>query len=200
MVEMGEFRQDLFYRLNVLPLKIPTLRDRKSDIIGLVDYLKKSFNSDFTLTDKVKEILVNYNWSGNVRELRNCVEYLVNLGLKEIEEKDLPIDCMEKRTEEKLIPSEHETIREFKELSGNNLKKYIFILNELKTAYAQNQRLGRRSICNKAKNKNIFISEQEIRAMLVNLEKHDMVEISIGRSGSAITDFGINALNYLKMG
>ncbi|MDF2949422.1 MAG: Fis family transcriptional regulator [Sedimentibacter sp.] len=200
MVEMGGFRQDLFYRLNVLPLKIPTLRDRKSDIIGLIDHLKKSFNSEFILTNRAKEKLVNYSWSGNVRELRNCVEYLVNLGLKEIEEKDLPIDYIEKIPEEKLIPSEREIIREFEKLSGNNLKKYIFILNELKTAYAQNQRLGRRSISNKAKIKNIFISEQEIRAMLVNLEKHDMVEISIGRSGSTITDFGIKALSCLKMG
>lgn len=200
MVEKGEFRQDLFYRLNVLPLKVPPLRDRKSDIIGLMDYLKGSFNSSFILTERAKDILVNYNWSGNVRELRNCVEYLVNLGVNEVDEKDLPIDFREKTTEIKLIKEEHEIIEEFMYSVGINLKKYIYVLNELNSAFVQKQRLGRRSICEKAKNKNIFISEQEIRAILINLEKYKMAEISIGRSGTIITDFGLKALKYLLRG
>ncbi len=200
MVEKGEFRQDLFYRLNVLPLKIPPLRDRKSDIVGLFDYLKKSFNSNFVLTERAKEALVNYSWNGNVRELRNCVEYLVNLGFREIDDKDLPIDFRDSKADAKLTPGEQELIEAFLEETGNNLKKYIFVLNELKNAYVKNQRLGRRSICETARTRNIFISEQEIRAILVNLEKSKMAEINIGRSGTVITDFGEKALNYLSMG
>lgn len=200
MVEKGEFRQDLFYRLNVLPLKIPPLRDRKSDIVGLIDYLKNSFNRNFILTERAKELLVNYSWNGNVRELRNCVEYLVNLGIGEIDEKDLPIDFRDIASEKKLISKELESIEDFMDASGNNLKKYIFVLNELNNAYIQNRRIGRRSICEKAKNKNIFISEQEIRTILINLEKYKMAEISIGRSGTVITEFGMKALNYLSKG
>lgn len=200
MVEKGEFRQDLFYRLNVLPLKIPPLRDRRDDILGLVDYMKRTFNSDFALTDKAKELLTNYNWNGNVRELRNCVEYLVNLGLKEIDDKDLPIDYSDKTAVTKLFISEQETMAEFLEDSGGSLKKYIFVLEELKNAYISNKRIGRRSISETARKKGIFISEQEIRAILINLEEYKMVEINKGRSGTVITDFGIKTLNYLLMG
>lgn len=200
MVEKGEFRQDLFYRLNVLPLKIPTLRDRREDILGLVDYLKRSFNSDFTLTEKAKEILLSYSWNGNVRELRNCVEYLVNLGIDKIDDKDMPIDYKDKSLDIKLIHLEQEAIVDFLQLTGNNLKKYIFVLEELKNAYIKNKRLGRRSISEIAKYKNIFISEQEIRTIIINLEKYKMVEINKGRSGTVITDFGINTLKYLSKG
>lgn len=200
MVEKGEFRQDLFYRLNVLPLKIPPLRDRRDDIVGLADYMKKTFNSDFALTDKAKELLINYSWNGNVRELRNCVEYLVNLGLEEIDGKDLPIDYRDKATDTKLFPSEQDIMVEFLEEAGGGIKKYIFVLEELKNAYINNKRIGRRSISETAKKKNIFISEQEIRTVLINLEEYKMAEINKGRSGTQITDFGIKALNYLSMG
>lgn len=200
MVEKGEFRQDLFYRLNVLPLKIPPLRDRREDILGLVDYLKESFNSEFVLTDKAKEIVVNYSWNGNVRELRNCIEYLVNLGLTEIDEKDLPVDYKAKSVDKKLLLLEQEAIFEFLEEAESNLKKYIFVLEELKNAYLNNKRLGRRSISEIAKHRNLFISEQEIRTVLITLEKYNMAEISKGRSGTVITDFGIKTLKYLLMG
>ncbi|MGD9568895.1 MAG: sigma-54 interaction domain-containing protein [Sedimentibacter sp.] len=200
MVDRDEFRQDLFYRLNVLPLRIPTLRDRKTDIIGLVDYFKKNFNSDFILTDKAKELLINYSWHGNIRELRNCVEYLVNLDLKVIEDKDLPIDFTDKEELFEKISLEHGQLTEFTEAAGNNLKKYIFVLEELKKAYAKNQRLGRRSLSEIAKNKNVFISEQEIRTILINLEKLNMAEIYKGRSGTIITEYGIKTLNYFLMG
>jgi len=200
MVEKGELRQDLFYRLNVLPLKIPPLRDRRDDIMGLIDYMKKTFSSDFALTDKAKELLTTYDWNGNVRELRNCVEYLVNLGLKEIDEKDLPIDYRDKTTDTKLLLSEHEIMVEFLEDVGGGLRKYIFVLEELRNAYINNKRIGRRSISESARRKNIFISEQEIRTILINLEEHKMAEINKGRSGTVITDFGIKALIYLSTG
>ncbi|WP_312815165.1 sigma 54-interacting transcriptional regulator [Sedimentibacter sp.] len=199
MVENAEFREDLYYRLNVLPLKIPPLRSRREDILGLVDYLKKSFKSDFVLTDKAKEFLVNYSWKGNVRELRNCVEYLVNLGLKIVEEKDIPVDYSVKAFDNKLVSTEQNIIYEFLEQAGNNLKKYIFVLEELMIGGKNNQRLGRRTLSEIAKSKGIFISEQEIRTILLNLEKYKMAEIYKGRSGTVITEFGKKAYNYLSM-
>ncbi|WP_313343791.1 sigma 54-interacting transcriptional regulator [Sedimentibacter sp.] len=200
MVENAEFREDLYYRLNVLPLKIPPLRNRKEDILGLAGYLKKSFDSDFVLTDKAKDFLLNYSWKGNVRELRNCVEYLVNLGIKIVEEKDIPVDYSEKTFDNKLILSEQNIIYEFLEQAGNNLKKYIFVLEELMIGVKNNQRLGRRTLSEIAKNKGVFISEQEIRTILLNLEKYKMAEIYKGRSGTVITEFGKKAYNYLSMG
>jgi two-component system nitrogen regulation response regulator NtrX len=78
----GAFRQDLFYRLNVIPFFVPPLRDRKEDIPVLARYFLAEFSSEYgkktrELTDGAMEILLRYPWPGNVRELRNLVERLV---------------------------------------------------------------------------------------------------------------------------
>ncbi len=79
-VEKGEFRRDLFFRLNVFPIKIPPLRERKEDIIEIAAYflekLYRKYKKNITISPEVKEILENYSWPGNVRELENLVEYL----------------------------------------------------------------------------------------------------------------------------
>ncbi|MGH4122882.1 MAG: sigma-54 interaction domain-containing protein [Clostridium sp.] len=92
----GEFRQDLFYRLNVIPLNIPPLRERKDDIVVLVDYLLEKCNLKLEkhiskIEDAVLDIFVNCQWPGNVRELENTIEYAVNMcGSSVIKCDDLP--------------------------------------------------------------------------------------------------------------
>src|ERR1700741_5159321 len=81
-ITRGAFRQDLFYRLNVIPFHVPPLRDRKEDIPVLARYFLAEFSSEYgkktrELTDGAMEILLRYPWPGNVRELRNLVERLV---------------------------------------------------------------------------------------------------------------------------
>lgn len=78
----GRFRQDLFYRLNVIPLRVPPLRDRKEDIPLLVDRLLNDFarregEAPKSVTNDVIAALMNHNWPGNVRELKNVVERLI---------------------------------------------------------------------------------------------------------------------------
>lgn len=77
----GTFRQDLFYRLNVVPIKIPPLRERKDDIEALCDFFIRKFSekyhSSFSLTELQLDYLRSYNWPGNIRELENIMEYLV---------------------------------------------------------------------------------------------------------------------------
>lgn len=81
MVKQGEFRADLYYRLSVVPLKVPPLRERKEDIIPLANYFLARFNKKYStnrmLSERLKEILLEYHWPGNVRELENLVERLV---------------------------------------------------------------------------------------------------------------------------
>jgi two-component system nitrogen regulation response regulator NtrX len=81
-ISRGAFRQDLFYRLNVIPFFVPPLRDRKEDIPILARFFLSDFSSAYgkktrELTDTAMEILLRYPWPGNVRELRNLVERLV---------------------------------------------------------------------------------------------------------------------------
>lgn len=82
LVEKGDFRKDLFYRINVLNLNIPPLRQRRNDIPLLVDYFIAEFNSRLKRVIKnpgpeIMKILSNYDWPGNVRQLENAVERLV---------------------------------------------------------------------------------------------------------------------------
>ncbi len=80
MVASGEFREDLFYRLNVFPIDMPPLRRRVEDIPALIcaitDRLKRDNGTNFSLTNDAVKILANYPWPGNVRELSNLIERL----------------------------------------------------------------------------------------------------------------------------
>jgi two-component system, NtrC family, response regulator AtoC len=80
-VQSGKFRSDLFYRLNVVPIHIPPLRERKDDLIPLVDYFFKKFTIKYQkiihILPEVIAAFSNYDWPGNVRELENVIERLV---------------------------------------------------------------------------------------------------------------------------
>lgn len=94
-VEKGKFRQDLFYRLNVVPLFVPPLKDRPEDIPFLIRHFVNSFNQRFQTTKSITceavEVLTSYHWPGNVRELENLMERLVVMTLEDvIDLKDLP--------------------------------------------------------------------------------------------------------------
>ncbi|MHB1687234.1 MAG: sigma-54-dependent transcriptional regulator [Ignavibacteriaceae bacterium] len=83
-VAEGKFRADLFYRLNVVYLNVPPLRERGNDILLLAQYFLQEFNRIFrknfkSLSDETKELFLRYNWPGNVRELRNVIERAVLL-------------------------------------------------------------------------------------------------------------------------
>jgi len=89
LVKQGKFREDLFFRLNVLRLHLPSLRERAGDIQLLLDHFVKVFSSDLKksikgFSPKCLDLLANYAYPGNVRELRNIVEYAVNICQNEI--------------------------------------------------------------------------------------------------------------------
>jgi DNA-binding NtrC family response regulator len=77
-LEQGTFREDLYYRLNVVPMNIPPLRERKEDIPYLVDYFVKKFGGE--ISEGALERLVSYHWPGNVRELENVIERSILLA------------------------------------------------------------------------------------------------------------------------
>jgi Nif-specific regulatory protein len=88
-MEAGKFREDLYYRLNVFPIHIPPLRDRKSDITLLADYFTEKYSKANhkairRISTSAINLLMNYHWPGNVRELENCVERAVLLSVDEV--------------------------------------------------------------------------------------------------------------------
>jgi len=104
-VQKREFREDLYYRLNVIPVKIPPLRERKSDIPALIQYFVTQFNEATGHTvempqGKILEALMTYDWPGNVRELENLIERMVILkGQGSVDLGDLPHRIFQKFAE-----------------------------------------------------------------------------------------------------
>jgi transcriptional regulator with PAS, ATPase and Fis domain len=79
-VEKGTFRQDLFYRLNVVNLRLAPLRDRKEDIPALIAHFLARHGKGHTLTQETLEAMLSYDWPGNVRELENCIQHMVAIN------------------------------------------------------------------------------------------------------------------------
>lgn len=114
MIREGAFREDLFYRLSVIDIAIPPLRDRKEDIQPLVDYflqmINKRLGTDVKgVSPKAMAVLMDYHWPGNVRELRNSIERAVVLSGKKVPQpEDFPLayeqylEQVQKRTEEEI--------------------------------------------------------------------------------------------------
>jgi len=103
LIKEGKFREDLYYRINVVPIYIPPLRERKEDIPVLVNYFLEVFNKEYGKNVKVSkevfEVFLNYHWPGNVRELRNVLERMVILDTDGIlTYEDLPTELLGYRT------------------------------------------------------------------------------------------------------
>ena len=97
-VKEGRFREDLFYRINVIPIKLPPLRDRIADVPQLAEFFLRRYNGRFRkriqgITEPTMALLTKYWWPGNIRELENLIERLVAVSDKEyISEEDLPLE------------------------------------------------------------------------------------------------------------
>jgi DNA-binding NtrC family response regulator len=95
-IEDGKFREDLYHRLAVILIKVPSLNDRRDDIPLLIEHFSKKIASEQGTTQKsfskkAIDLLKSYDWTGNVRELRNVVERLIILGGKEVSEEDVKL-------------------------------------------------------------------------------------------------------------
>lgn len=142
MVQEGSFREDLYYRLNVVPIEIPPLRERKEDIEVLVYYFLKKFNELYTvkkcMSKDVVDRLCQYPWPGNVRELSNIIErVVVTTFRKKITLSDLPLHVREYNS---LISEKNLGFKEEVELF--KAKKIQEAYKELGSSYKVAKKLG----------------------------------------------------------
>lgn len=79
-VEKGTFRRDLFFRLNVINIRIAPLRERSEDIPALIDHFLARVGGTYTLTAEALEVMLTYDWPGNVRELENCIQHMIAIN------------------------------------------------------------------------------------------------------------------------
>ncbi|MGO1585486.1 sigma-54-dependent transcriptional regulator [Mesonia sp.] len=146
-VELGDFRQDLFHRLNEFSIQVPALKDRKEDLLLFANYFLDKANQQLGkeslgFSDEALEALKNYDWPGNLRELQNSVKRSVLLSeTKVIEKKDLPENIVthtSKASSYKLFKNQNEEqlILDALEEAGGNKSKAARILDvDRKTLY-----------------------------------------------------------------
>jgi Transcriptional regulator containing PAS, AAA-type ATPase, and DNA-binding domains len=172
LIQQGRFREDLYYRLNVLPIHMPALRERSDDILLLAEsfYLKHTGTGEVAAAAKyfrwVAPYLRQYSWPGNIRELQNVVEYLINVCPDASPQfLDLPEDM---RCGCAHIPSAQQEKRAWKQR----------ICEEVILANAQSVSIGRRSLAEK-----LLLPENQIRLLVRELEVAGILLLQKGRKG-----------------
>lgn len=162
MVEDGKFREDLYYRLNVIPIEVPPLRERKEDIPRLCSYFLNELETGKILSDDTLNMLINYRWPGNIRQLRNVLEYASIMSNEEtIDPDDLPL--LEKRINKQSDPDfVHITLDKSLEQLKNCLEKKAihYVLkhtNYNKTEASKKLGISRQALYIKAKKYGIKI-------------------------------------------
>jgi DNA-binding NtrC family response regulator len=150
-VSAGRFREDLYYRLNVVPLHIPPLRERKEDIPLLVDHFIKKFSpTPRRLSPDAMKLLIHYPWKGNVRELENIIERLLLLTDKEeITPPDIHLEISDTDRENTMLPKMEKTGIDLDAIVEGIEKKYLLealqLTNGAKTEAAKMLNLSFRS-------------------------------------------------------
>ncbi|CEN78567.1 sigma-54 interaction domain-containing protein [Paraclostridium sordellii] len=199
-VKANRFREDLFYRINVMPLYTISLRDRKDDIELLIKYYLRKHKVfapiNKFLDEKVIDYLKEYNWPGNIRELVNIVEFLVNIkeDKSKIKFEDLPLYMLKNLVHKEISPNRNMRIEE-----GNKNNKFkmtlsdneIWVLNKIYL----NDGIGRRALCKISKEECLNLGEGQIRGILNKLKESGYIEVNKGIKGTKISEKGINLIN-----
>ncbi len=175
-ISKGNFRSDLYYRLNVLPLKMPSLKERKTDILILANHFinmnsKEKINNikEFIGRDELK-ILYDYDWPGNIRQLENAMEYLAIT---------------------KMLP---EYITNVSVIQSNSLieeilgREMMWVLRKLSSSNG----CGRRYLLELANKEDINLTEAQIRSIINQAKSIGLVESPVGRNGTVLTEKGRN--------
>jgi len=111
LINEGRFREDLYFRLNVVSVKLPPLRERLEDIPLLIDAFLREFSQTHNkkvsiISPEARKILYKYPWPGNVRELKNCIESMVVVSTKNaIDVEDIPDHILQRSSETSTVPS-----------------------------------------------------------------------------------------------
>jgi transcriptional regulator with PAS, ATPase and Fis domain len=191
-IKAGQFRDDLYYRLNALSLIVPPLRERPEDIFLLLEhFLAEQNQAHLKFTPEARNLLLRYAWPGNIRELGNVANHIALMGGDTVTVQALP-SYLVGRTEG--FEAEEKTLR-----ARCGLERALSVLAVL-DQYAGHGRkaAGRNSIKDALKSKEQPLSEAEVRGVLQVLGELGLVRSSVGRHGSELSVQGHQFFNWLN--
>jgi transcriptional regulator with PAS, ATPase and Fis domain len=189
-IASGSFRADLYYRLNVLPLNLPPLRERKEDILYLLRYFLRSYGREtMTLKPEVEALLLGYPWPGNIRELWNVASFMAffpdePMGLDQLPEylREAPEPPGEWKDLIVLIPAD----------------ELLSVLQGVSQLSSLQGVSGRASIEKYLQNTSHPLREGRIRGILSLAQRYGLVISGPGRGGTRLTEAGLRCINWLK--
>lgn len=176
LIKDSNFREDLYYRLNIIPIHIPPLRERREDIIILAEhfirYYSRLLEKDaLQISQEVKKILLGYSWPGNVRELQNLIEYSVSLQSGSCIDKDLVLKRIT-QTQDSFLPSKKEGEDSLSSLSTymlnaerslliNLIKRYKYDKNRV-PLICRELKISRATLYRKLKEQNLCLENETV--------------------------------------
>lgn len=189
MITDGDFRKDLFYRLNVFPIHLPPLRDRLEDLDALLHHFT---NNRFTFSEKSMAIFHKHDWPGNIRELLNIAQYLSILD----DETTVDIEALPMYLTSSV--NEHHPRNTYKKFEKEQLiieekadmDTAIKVLENIKLLNEIQKTAGRKHILELFKKTHLPLQENYLKKTLSALQSAHLIMIKRGRSGSHITELG----------
>ena len=178
MVQECKFRRDLYYRINVLCLHLPTLAERAEDIPALVSHILEKRGIRKDIPKDMMRILLEYNWPGNIRELENCLEHVINVYSGSFKLSDLPAWILPQQQIDK-------------QLGGldwlGDPDEVIRILLALKRGRGDHAGIGRRNLYAILHACGEDFTEHELRCRMKVLENAGLVIVRQGRAGTRLS-------------
>lgn len=187
-IQEGTFRSDLFYRLNVLHFSIPPLRERKSDLPLLVHHFIRKSGKWVKMEQSVMDRLLQYEWPGNIRELKSNIDYMLTVCENNIiTEKEIPMNSLQHH-------DHFETISAPLAESVLENSEYLYILDLIKKCNETGKAASRDWISFQSYKANRPLTPQQVRKRLDFLESNGLIVKGKGRAGTKITAKGADML------
>ncbi|HUW69623.1 MAG TPA: sigma 54-interacting transcriptional regulator [bacterium] len=188
-IRSGQFREDLYYRLNVLPLHIPALRERPEDILYLFAEFQKVTNRvALPVSDDARAVLLGYSWPGNVRELWNVAAYASFIAEHAIGVEALP---------EYIATRLRDYSPLARRLDGDGLgATRLAVLRMIAQSVSDGSGVGRASIQHRLEKQGAGMTEARVRGIMALLQKEGLIESGAGRSGTRVTSMGQAFINW----
>lgn len=188
LVSEGRFRMDLYYRLNTLELFIPPVRERREDIPLLIRHVLEQENlSHIKVSKEAMDFFTSFNWEGNVRELRNCVEYMAHISRGTITLDHLPNYILEEQ-EDRLDNAEACPISGLSESDSTMAQDLLKLVAR--------QEMGRQAVLDAMRVRYPNISDYRLRQLIHHLRESNLLRVNKGRRGMELTALGKHALHH----